>query len=303
MSRLHFATAPEAPVLQVLTPKAKDLGSFTVKRALPSPQCRMIGPFAFLDQMGPAVFGPGQGIDVRPHPHIGLATVTFLYQGSMLHADSLGNSLEVRPGEVNWMTAGHGITHSERTSDTARAATFTMEGLQTWVALPADQEDCAPAFEHFGATELPQLTEPGLHVTLILGSLYGETSPCHVYSPIFYADAQIQAGHGLSLDSEYTERAFFVTQGQVELAGQTYEAGQLVVLKPGQDITLTAVADSRLMLLGGEPLAEPRHLFWNFVSSDPAKIEQAKADWQAEDWVNGRFTLPPTDQGEFIPLP
>ena len=303
MSSLSFETHSSGAVRQVLTPKPKDLGGFTVKRALPSAKQRMIGPFVFLDQMGPAEFGPGQGIDVRPHPHIGLATVTFLYQGSMLHADSLGNSLEVRPGEVNWMTAGKGITHSERTSEEARAATVQLEGLQTWVALPADQEDCEPAFEHFGADELPTLTAPGVQVTLILGSLYGAAAPCHVYSPIFYADAQIAQGHSLSLDAEYTDRAFFVTQGAVSLEDEVYEAGQLVVLNADQAVTLMATTDARLMLLGGEPLSEGRHLEWNFVSSDPAKIERAKAEWRAAAWGNGLFKLPPTDDGEHIPLP
>lgn len=297
------AQAPSDSLETVIIPKVRDLGGFEVRRALPATQRQMVGPFVFLDQMGPADFAPGSGIDVRPHPHIGLSTVTWLYEGRMVHADSLGNHMTIEPGQVNWMTAGHAITHSERADPEDRARGFRMSGLQTWVALPVEEEDRPASFDHRGANELPTLEAEGKKVTLILGELYGERAPSEVFSPMFYADAQLEAGAQLPLDNRDQDRAVYISEGQIELAGERYNAGQMLVLRPGEALSLTATQTSRLMLLGGEAFDEPRHLWWNFVSSSKDKLEQAKADWRAADWENGRFKLPPTDNGEFIPLP
>lgn len=300
---IHPETAPSDALETLIVPRTRDLGGFEVRRALPATQRQMIGPFVFLDQMGPADFAPGHGIDVRPHPHIGLSTVTWLYEGSMLHADSLGNNMVIQPGQVNWMTAGHAITHSERSVPEAREAGFKMSGLQTWVALPKEHEDRAASFDHRKAEELPTLEAEGKKVTLILGEMYGERAPSEVFSPMFYADAQIKAGASLPLDNRDQDRAVYVFSGAIELAGEVYEAGRMLVLRPGDALSLKAVQDSRLMLLGGDPLDEPRHLWWNFVSSSLEKLEQAKQDWREGDWENGRFQLPPSDKDEFIPLP
>ncbi|MGB0965758.1 MAG: pirin family protein [Litorivicinus sp.] len=294
---------PSDALETVIVPRARDLGGFEVRRALPATQRQMVGPFVFLDQMGPADFAPGQGIDVRPHPHIGLSTVTWLYEGKMRHADSLGNDMVIEPGQVNWMTAGHGITHSERSLEESRRNGFKMSGLQTWVALPREHEDRDPSFDHRTADELPIIEDDGARVTLILGDLYGQRAPSEVFSPLFYADVQLQPGAKLPLDQRDQDRAIYIFSGAIELAGEVHEAGRMLVLKPGEALSLQAREASRLMLLGGEPLDEPRHLWWNFVSSSLEKLEQAKQDWRTGDWQNGRFRLPPTDNGEFIPLP
>ena len=281
----------------VIVPRARDLGGFEVRRALPSARRQMVGPFIFFDQMGPAEFILGEGLDVRPHPHIGLATVTYLFDGEILHRDSLGTLQPIRPGDVNWMTAGRGIAHSERSSPEARAGGSRLFGIQAWVALPAASEETAPDFAHHGRDDLPVVSGDGKEVRIITGSLYGERSPVPTFSAMFYADASLAAGAKLPLPAEHEERAVYVVGGAVQVAGDRFEAGQLLVFRPGDEITLTAAESARLLLLGGEPMDGPRHIWWNFVSSRQDRIEQAMADWRA-----GRFTPVPGDN-EFIPLP
>lgn len=283
----------------VIVPRASDLGGFEVRRALPSSQRKMVGPFIFLDQMGPAVFTPGRGIDVRPHPHINLATVTYLFEGEILHRDSLGTRQPIRPGEVNWMIAGRGIVHSERTAPEVKARSSRVSGLQTWVALPAHAEETDPAFTHHGEAELPLIQDTGASVRLIAGSLYGKRSPVRTLSDLFYAHAELAARAALPLDAEHEERAVYTLTGEVEIGGQRFAAGQLLVFRPGDRITIKATdARARLMLVGGAALDGPRHIWWNFVSSRKERIQQASADWKA-----GRFPVVPGDEKEFIPLP
>jgi redox-sensitive bicupin YhaK (pirin superfamily) len=281
----------------VIVPRARDLGGFEVRRALPSSSRQMVGPFIFFDQMGPAEFLLGAGIDVRPHPHIGLATVTYLIDGEIIHRDSLGTLQAIRPGEVNWMTAGRGIAHSERTAPEARQGGAKLFGIQTWVALPRHAEETAPAFAHHGMEELPLVEDHGTTVRLVLGALYGRTSPVRTFTEMFYADATLAEGARLPLDPGHEERAVYVVSGTVEVAGDRFGEAQLLVFRPGDRITLHAVTPARLILLGGEPMDGPRHIWWNFVSSSQDRIEQAKAEWRA-----GRFT-PVPDESEFIPLP
>lgn len=284
----------------LIIPRARDLGGFEVRRALPAPKRRLVGPFIFFDQMGPAEFVTGQGIDVRPHPHIGIATVTYLYKGEFQHRDSLGTDQMIYPGEVNWMIAGRGITHSERTSAETRAEEGNpLFGIQTWVALPDQDEDVAPAFEHHGKEALPFMEAEGKQVRLILGRAYGEQAPVKTFTDMFYADAVLEAGAMLPMPDDHEDRGVYVTEGSVSVAGQVFEAGRMMVFRPGDAITLKAgERGARLMLLGGETLNGPRYIWWNFVSSSKDKIEQAKADWKAQ-----RFELPPTDNQEFTPLP
>ncbi|MEX0731264.1 MAG: pirin family protein [Aquisalimonadaceae bacterium] len=285
----------------VVTPRTSDLGDgFTVQRALPSAQRRMVGPFVFFDQMGPAVLTAGTGLDVRPHPHIGLATVTYLFSGEILHRDSLGVVQPIRPGAVNWMTAGSGIVHSERTPEELRPIDSPLFGIQSWVALPERHEEIAPAFVHHAAEELPVLDAEGARVCLITGSMFGARSPVATLSEMFYADVSLEQGAALSVPPEHEERAAYIVEGKVETGphGGTFESGRLVVLRPGATVTLRATSGpARLMLLGGEPMDGPRHIWWNFVSSSRERIEQAKADWN-----EGRFA-PVPGETEFIPLP
>ena len=281
----------------VIVPRARDLGGFEVRRALPSARRQMVGPFIFFDQMGPAEFLLGQGIDVRPHPHIGLATVTYLIDGEIIHRDSLGTLQAIRPGEVNWMTAGRGIAHSERTAAAARAAGAKLFGIQTWVALPRHAEETEAAFTHHESADLPVVEERGMTVRLIVGALYGQRSPVRTFSEMFYADAALEAGARLPLDAGHEERGIYIVNGTIEVAGDRFDEAQLLVFRPGDPITVTARTPARLMLLGGEPMDGPRHIWWNFVSSSKDRIVQAKADWKA-----GRFTPVPGDL-EFIPLP
>ncbi len=288
----------------VIVPRSRDLGGFEVRRALPAPKRQMVGPFIFFDQFGPAEFVTGEGLDVRPHPHIGLATVTYLYEGSIRHRDSLGFNEEIRPGAVNWMIAGKGITHSERTPDDVRAQdNAPLFGIQTWVALPDDDEETDPAFEHQPKEALPFLEGEGKQVRLILGSLYGERAPVKTFSDMFYADAVLETGARLPLTNEHEDRGIYVVSGEIEIAGQKFEAGRMMVFRPGDEITMTAVKPSRLILLGGETLNGPRYIWWNFVASSQEKIEAAKQAWREGDWQNGRFHLPPEDDKEFIPAP
>jgi redox-sensitive bicupin YhaK (pirin superfamily) len=286
----------------VIVTRMRDLvGGFKVRRALPSSRRRMVGPFIFLDQMGPEMLRANTGLDVAPHPHIGLATVTYLFEGELLHRDSLGIVQPIRPGEVNWMTAGKGIVHSERTPPELRQTGSKLFGIQSWVALPQRDEETDPAFAHHGADELPIIEGEGKRVRLISGSLYGAHAPVRTLSEMFYADVTIQEGARLSVPAEHEERAAYVVEGSVELLrdGGSFDAGQLLIFKPGEEITLQAPESSpvRVMLLGGEPMDGKRHIFWNFVSSSKERIEQAKEDWKA-----GRFA-PVQDETEFIPLP
>jgi redox-sensitive bicupin YhaK (pirin superfamily) len=282
----------------VIVPRSHDIGGFEVRRALPSAQKRMVGPFIFFDQMGPAELLVGGGIDVRPHPHIGLATVTYLFEGEMWHRDSLGTSAAIRPGEVNLMTAGSGIAHSERESAEAKQHARRLFGIQAWVALPKSHEETAPAFAHHDADALPRIAGDGKRVRLIMGSAYGARSPVEFPHESLYAEAVLAPGAVLPLDPDYDERAVYVVSGEIDIAGSKFEAGRLLVFKPGDRISILALAQSRLMIVGGEPMDGPRHIWWNFVSSSKDRIEAAKADWKAK-----RFALVPGDEKEFIPLP
>ena len=283
---------------QVIVPRARDLGGFEVRRALPAATKQMVGPFIFFDQMGPAEFLLGTGLDVRPHPHIGLATVTYLFDGEIMHRDSLGTALAIRPGELNLMTAGRGIVHSERTSPEERAKGPRLFGIQAWAALPKSHEEGEPQFAHYGAGELPRITGDGKTVRVIMGSLYGQSSPTVFPHACFYAEAVLAPGAVLPLDPDYEERAIYVATGEVDIAGQVFGAGRLLVFRPGDRISVLAISQARLMLIGGEPMDGPRHIWWNFVSSSKERIEAAKADWKTM-----RFTPVPSDADEFIPLP
>ncbi len=293
------------PVALVITPKEHDIGGLVVRRTLPNRDRRSVGPFVFFDQMGPAVFAPGQGIDVRPHPHIGLATITYLYDGAIGHKDSLGFDLAIRPGEVNWMTAGRGIVHSERTPDAERQAGGPLFGLQAWVALPIADEETDPAFVHYPASDIPRWTEGGAEIALIAGTLSGRTSPVTFFSPIVYADVRLPEGATFTLPADHAERAAHIAEGIVRIDDETYQAGQTVVFNEGSVVSLNAIASSKVMILGGAPLDtapdarpnQPRQMFWNFVSHSRDRIDQAK-----DDWKNGRFAKVPGDD-EFIPLP
>lgn len=282
----------------VVEPSSKDLGGFSVRRALPSIKRRMVGPFVFLDHMGPAVFRAGEGLDVRPHPHIGLATVTYLTEGGILHRDTLGSEQMIRPGDVNWMVAGRGIAHSERSEATERQIERGMAGIQSWLALPRAHEEAAPGFFHHPAATLPHLTDAGVALTVIAGSAFGASSPVCVFSGTLYVDAVLAAGASLQLPREHAERAAYVLAGEVDVAGDVFGAHKLLVFRPEDQIVLRAVGDARVLLVGGEPLDGPRHLWWNFVSSSQERIEQAKEDWQS-----GRFGTIRGDAVEYIPLP
>lgn len=288
----------DGPVLVTLAPKPRDLGDhFVVRRALPAIERRMVGPFIFWDEFSPTHFDAGKGLDVRPHPHINLATVTYLFEGEIFHRDTLGSAQAIKPGDVNWMNAGRGIAHSERTAPALRATGSRLAGIQSWVALPEQHEESEPFFTHHDERELPLIDEGGKRVRVIAGTLYGKTSPVRTYSDIFYADARLDAGAALPLDAEHEERGLYLVSGEVEVAGDTFQPGRLLVFRPGDRLTVTARTPARCMLLGGAALGE-RHVWWNFVSSRKERIEQAKADWQA-----GRFGLVPGDEQEFIPLP
>lgn len=292
-----MAPSQNPAVDSVIEPRTRDLvQDFQVRRVLPWAGGRMVGPFAFFDHMGPAVLRPGRGLDVRPHPHIGLATVTYLFEGEILHRDSLGTVQPIRPGEVNWMIAGRGIVHSERTPPELRAGGGSLFGIQSWVALPEQDEEMAPAFQHVRAGEVPVVEAAGARLRLIAGAFGGVTSPVRVFSNLFYADAEFSAGGSVQLPAG-DERAVYVIRGALDGAGQACEAGQMVVFRPDAAVTLRAAADTRALILGGAPLESKRHIWWNFVSSSRERIEQAKADWKA-----GRFPSVPGD-AEFIPLP
>ncbi len=281
----------------VIDARARDLGDLVVGRVLPSPLRRMVGPFIFFDHMGPAALAPGRGIDVRPHPHIGLATVTYLFEGQIVHRDSLGSHQSIRPGDVNWMTAGRGIVHSERTPAELRRTGSRLNGLQLWVALPAADEQTEPQFHHHPGESLPTVEVAGAQVRVLAGELYARRSPVATYSPLFYADAVLPPGCELPLTETYSERAVYVVEGDLTGLSETAGPGRMLVFAPGASAVLRTERGARVALLGGEPVGE-RHVYWNFVSSSLERIEQAKRDWR-----EGRFATVPGDAQEFIPLP
>ncbi|MDE2148763.1 MAG: pirin family protein [Gammaproteobacteria bacterium] len=285
-------------VIDVIEGRARDLGGFAVRRVLPIAHRRTVGAFIFFDQLGPVRFKPGQGLDVRPHPHIGLATVTYLFAGRLLHRDSLGNVQPIEAGAVNWMTAGRGIVHSERSAPADRAAGHTLHGIQTWVWLPRDQEECEPAFAHYPADCLPQTESDGVRLRVIAGCAYGKRSPVATASETLYVEALLPAGGRLRVDAEHAERAAYAIDAPLVVDGQPFQPGCLLVLKPGREVVIEAPQTAaRVLLLGGAPVDAERHLWWNFVSSSPGRIERAKTDWTA-----GRFPAVPGD-AESIPLP
>lgn len=283
------------PALHIV-PRVRDLGDgFQVRRALPSRECRSVGPFVFFDHMGPVRLAPGHGLDVRPHPHIGLATVTYLFEGEILHRDSLGSVQAIRPGEVNWMIAGRGIAHSERTAPELRAAGAALNGIQVWVGLPREDEECEPAFAHHEG--LPVMEDNGVTVRVVLGDLLGMSSPVAILSPTFYADVSLTAGRRMALPSEPDERGLYVVDGIVEVSGRTHREGEMLVFEPGIEVLVASHVGARFVIFGGAPLDGPRFVWWNFVSSREDRIREAAADWKA-----GRFD-PVPGETEFIPLP
>ena len=287
----------EYPVTAIVESRDRDLGGFSVRRVLPAAKLRTVGPFVFFDHLGPARFPAGKGINVRPHPHIGLATVTYLFEGEIMHRDSLGFEQAIRSGDVNWMTAGRGIVHSERTSPDVNASEHGIHGIQSWIGLPQADEESEPEFFHHPADSLPEITRGAATLRLIAGSAFGQTAPVKTFSKMFYLDAPLPAGLAVSLPDDHEERAIYVVDGSVRIAGDAYTPGQMVVVAPGVNVAVEAASDSRTMLLGGDPIDGPRHVWWNFVSSSQTRIEQAK-----DDWKNGRFEKVPGD-AEFIPLP
>ena len=283
--------------MDIIDQRRRDLGGFEVGRVLPFPRCHMVGPFIFFDHIGPVSFAPGipRSVDVRPHPHIGLATVTYLFAGEIMHRDSVGAQQAIRPGEVNWMIAGRGITHSER-FEKARAEGGAMHGIQAWVALPTEHEETEPSFGHFGTDDLPVHTDGGASTRLLAGSAFGLENGVTTHSPLFYVHWDLRPGARVALPPEYSERAVYVAAGEVTAQGRNFGAGKMLVFGKGEDATISAVQTSTLMALGGEPVGE-RFIEWNFVSSSRERIEQAKADWRAK-----RMKLPDHDNKEFIPL-
>jgi redox-sensitive bicupin YhaK (pirin superfamily) len=286
-----------ATVETIIVPRTRDIGDFSVMRVLPAAARRMVGPFVFLDQFGPVTLAAGKGMDVRPHPHIGLSTVTYLLKGSIVHRDSLGFAQSIEPGDVNWMTAGRGIVHSERSDAELRKKPQSLYGLQSWVALPRRDEETDPAFLHYAGATLPEASEGGMHLKVIAGTVQGLTSPVATHSPLFYGDVTLQAGARFMLDATYDERAAYLIEGMVEVDGVSFEPGRLLAFGAGE-ILLRAVTPARFVVLGGEPMDGPRHIWWNFVSSRLERIEQAK-----EDWRRDRFGVRIPGEHEFIPLP
>jgi len=294
-----LCTRIAAPAVDLaIEARARDLGDFAVRRLLPSPLRRLVGPFVFFDHMGPVDFAQGRGVDVRPHPHIGLATITYLFDGEILHRDSLGSEQPIRPGDVNWMVAGRGIVHSERTRAEVRERGDRLHGIQSWVALPTRDEEIAPRFDHHPARTIPTLQRPGAELHVIAGTAYGVAAPTHVLSPTLYVHARVEAGAELAIDDEHEERAVYAVDGEFQANGSDFTSGTMLVLHPRAHAVVRARSAGHLMIIGGAPLDGPRHVFWNFVSSSKDRIEQAKAEWR-----EGRFPTVPGDEHEFIPLP
>lgn len=282
----------------VIDARPRDLGGFSVRRVLPSMQRRLVGPFIFFDHMGPAAMPPGEGMAVRPHPHIGLATITYLFDGAIMHRDSVGSEIAIRPGDVNWMLAGRGIAHSERSSPEAQAAGARIHGIQSWVALPTEREEVEPRFEHHDAQSMPLVRLDRVVLDVIAGTAYGRRSPVGVLSPTLYVHARLDAGAQLPVDDEHEERAVYVVEGKVTCEGRTFERGTMFVLRPGAVVGIEAAEAARVMIVGGAKLEGTRHIWWNFVSSSQDRIEQAKTDWRER-----RFAAVRNDDVEFIPLP
>lgn len=281
-----------------IPPRGTDIGALHVRRILPYAKRRMVGPFVFLDHMGPAHFAVHQGIDVAPHPHIGLATVTYLFEGEIFHRDTLGSAQAITPGAVNWMTAGRGIAHSERTTPAEKSRPHDVHGLQSWVALPKEFEESAPEFFHHGADTLPQFDLGGARVNLIAGRAFGYESPVKIHSPLFYAAVTMPAGSSIKLDAEYAERALYLVNGGLRIGDDRVAAATMPIFSSGDTVTIEAEQDSTVMLLGGEPLPEPRYIDWNFVSSSKERLLQARDDWRHQ-----RFGKIPGDDKDFVPLP
>jgi redox-sensitive bicupin YhaK (pirin superfamily) len=282
---------------QVIAARQRDLGGFVVRRVLPSEERQMVGPFIFFDHLGPTQFAAGYGIDVRPHPHIALATVTYLFSGSLEHRDSLGSVREIRPGDVNWMSAGRGVAHSERTPQAARVSGELVHGIQSWVALPDGQEDGEPSFVHYPAAMLPRRAADGVDLAIIAGEAFGLRSPVATLWPTLYVDAQFARGAALEVPPDHGERAVYVVEGELAIGEIPLAAGQLAMLEPGAKSTLRALGPARAMLLGGERFPTPRYIWWNFVASSQERIERAKERWQRRE-----FPAVPGET-EFIPLP
>jgi redox-sensitive bicupin YhaK (pirin superfamily) len=289
----------ESPSIELLIDaRPRDLGGFAVRRLLPSASRRLVGPFIFFDHMGPADLAAGAGLNVRPHPHIGLATVTYLFDGEIVHRDSLGSVQPIRPGDVNWMVAGRGIAHSERTSVEAQQTGIRIHGIQSWVALPLDNEEMAPRFEHHASRTIPTVERDGARLDIIAGTAFGARSPVGCVSPTLYVHARLDIGARLAVDTEHEERAVYIVEGAVSCDERRFGAGALVIFRPGVPVTIEALEGTRMMLLGGAKLTGDRHVWWNFVSSSKERIERAKDDWQ-----NRRFPIIPGDDIDFIPLP
>jgi len=294
----HCTTCGSTPAIEtIIEARKRDIGGFSVGRVLPSARRRLVGPFIFFDHMGPVTFASGQGIDVRPHPHINLATVTYLFEGEIVHRDSLGSLQPIRPGAINWMTAGRGIAHSERTGPESRKTGSRLHGLQLWVALPQAHEESDPDFRHYPSATLPEIEMTGARVRVLAGRAYGAASPVRTLSSLFYVEAAIAAGGVLPLPEEHRERAAYVVEGVIRCGEERIESSRMVVLAPGPMPPLRAESGARVVLIGGAPLDGERHIWWNFVSSSRGRIEQAKRDWKA-----GRFP-PVPGESEFIPLP
>jgi redox-sensitive bicupin YhaK (pirin superfamily) len=294
----------EPDVEAILTPRDRDVGGFVVRRLLPASQHRTVGPFVFFDHFGPTGLAPGQGVDVRPHPHINLATVTYLFDGEMVHRDSLGSVQAIRPGDINWMTAGRGIVHSERTSPALRASGSTVHGIQLWVGLPRADEETAPEFHHHPADTLPALTDGGVAVRVLVGEAFGRRSPVKTFSRLAYVDVRMPAGATIDLPDDVADRGAYVVDGELMCGGERCPRWHMLVFRPGHRARLRAEAASRFVLLAGDRFPEPRHIWWNFVSSSETRLEQAKRDWRERRGdPDGPFPLIPGDETEFIPLP
>ena len=283
----------------LIIPSSRDIGGFSVRRALPTARRRMVGPFIFFDRMGPAILRGGAAMDVRPHPHIGLSTVTYLFDGAIRHRDSLGTEMVIRPGDVNLMTAGRGIVHSERSPEEMREHDMTISGLQTWLALPDQLEEMDPAFAHIATTALPEIADRGVRARVVMGSFGGSISPVPQHTGTLYVDMTLEASRSAPFDPCWDERALYLLDGEIEIAGDRFGPDQLLVLRPGDAITITVgPMGARMMLFGGDSMATKRHIWWNFVSSSRERIEQARAEW-----ASGRFDIVPGDEEEFVPLP
>lgn len=282
----------------LIIPNARDIDGFQVRRALPTARRRLVGPFIFFDRMGPALLRAGAGLDVRPHPHIGLATVTYLFDGKIRHRDSLGTEMVIEPGDVNLMTAGRGIVHSERSPEELRGGALPISGLQTWLALPDDREEMAPAFENTPRADLPSVEAEGVSMRVVIGELHGARSPVRAASETLYADVRLAPGASFAIPADAEERAIYVLQGVVEIAGEPFAADRLLVFRPGDEIVASSPDGAHFVLVGGASLGSKRYIWWNFVSSSKERIEQAK-----EEWRTGRFDIVPGDEKEFVPLP